>query len=59
MLQEIRITFNDWLMPICLFQLALLKNLTYLSLRGCQNMKDYVTYVHIISYTGFECLQVS
>jgi len=59
MLQEIRITSNNWLKPQCLRPLALLRKLTYLSLRGCHNLKCYIFYLRVTSITDFECLQVS
>lgn len=52
-------TFNDWFMPHCLYALAKLEKLTYLSLQGCNQFKDCIPYASITAITGFKCLQVS
>lgn len=52
-------TFNDWFLPHCLYALAKLEKLTYLSLQGCNQFKDCIPYASITSVTGFKCLRVS
>jgi len=52
-------TFNDWFMPHCLYALAKLEKLTYLSLQGCNQFKDCIAYASITAITGFKCLQVN
>lgn len=51
-------TFNDWFLPHCLYALAKLEKLTYLSLQGCNQFKDCIPYASITSVTGFKCLRV-
>lgn len=46
-------------MPHCLYALAKLEKLTYLSLQGCNQFKDCIPYASITAITGFKCLQVS
>jgi len=52
-------TFNDWFEPPCLYALAKLEKLTYLSLQGCNQFKDCIPYASITTITGFKCLRVS
>lgn len=52
-------TFNDWFVPPCLYALAKLEKLTYLSLQGCNQFKDCLPYASITAITGFKCLRVS
>lgn len=46
-------------MPHCLYALAKLEKLTYLSLKGCKHFKECIPYASITAITGFKLLQVS
>lgn len=52
-------TNNDWFLPNCLYALAKLERLQYLSLAGCKQFKDCIPYASITAITGFKSLQVS
>lgn len=52
-------TNNDWFLPNCLYALAKLERLNYLSLAGCKQFKDCIPYASITAITGFKSLQVS
>ncbi|CAI6351105.1 unnamed protein product [Macrosiphum euphorbiae] len=56
-LERIIMTNNDWFLPNCLYALAKLERLHYLSLAGCKQFKDCIPYASITAITGFKSLQ--
>ncbi|XP_050526769.1 uncharacterized protein LOC126897293 [Daktulosphaira vitifoliae] len=56
-LEIVKMQYNDWFMPPCLYALAKLEKLKYLSLKGCKQFKDCIPYASITTITGFKYLQ--
>ncbi|CAH1711576.1 uncharacterized protein LOC114126985 [Aphis gossypii] len=55
-LEKVIMTNNDWFLPNCLYALAKLERLRYLSLAGCKQFKDCIPYASITAITGFKSL---
>ncbi|XP_050424852.1 uncharacterized protein LOC126835980 [Adelges cooleyi] len=56
-LEIVKMQYNDWFMPPCLYALAKLEKLKYLSLKGCKHFKDCIPYASVTTITGFKFLE--